>query len=199
MERPVVTNKDDLIKQLIEIVTKLEVRVALLERKQPVGFKPNCLEWLNAGSIPAPSISFDDFINKCLSIVPNHLYTVFDSNLIMGISDTIKETIETCGNETVPIRKGPSKSNEFYIYKSDEQWHIISTEQLNDVFEKLRNQFIAVFRDNWVTPNQDKINAEERYQQQYYNNFIKIMGGKNCTDYNTRQERLRKNLFQLLK
>ena len=196
--------------ELYQLIHDLSIRVASLEKQNKQlqqnagGLKPNSLEWLNSGILPPPTITFDVFLQNGMQKIQGHLNTVFSINLIEGITAVLKDTISDQPNkESLPIRGVPSNSSIFYVYKqmNDQPtcWYLMNNDELNNMFETMRKQFIADFRDHWVTSNQENIKYNESIQKQYYANFIQIMGGKNAINSDMRHDRLCKNLFQLLK
>lgn len=149
-----------------------------------------------------PSVSFSVWMGTpVLAAIPQHLNTVFQKDLLAGMSDLL---VACAVGENLPIRAFTNKVSEFYIYelnKNNEnmEWKKMDTKDIFQWFSLIESHFQTAFRDHWVVPNMSKINgSDEQFSQLYVLNYQKILGnGRMTTD--TRYQRLRNVLYNTIK
>ena len=190
-----------LIQELALRNEKLEKELAKLKHVQKQ--KINILEWLNSTNSSNPKIGFMDWILQVVySEIKNILETVYDSNLSTGLTKLFDNIIENNESNTIPIRAFENKSNVFYIYTKNPhefEWKIISNDEFNRILSKICHQFIVQFKNNWFTPNESKIENDEKYKDLYINYYKRILGGNERISDETRYQKVRNFIYTKIK
>jgi hypothetical protein len=139
----------------------------------------NIVDWLN-DSKTQPDICFDEWITtNVLTLVSKCLDTVYNNNLLEGLKHLFTTILEN-KIDILPIRCFDNKPNTFYIYETIEnqsKWSIITTKEFDRQLNKIGNQFILEFKNNWYLLHREKIETDENYKDMYINYYQKILGG----------------------
>jgi hypothetical protein len=181
----------------IEKLEKENRKLRGVERQQE---KMDITIWLRQQT---PSQSFASWISSVvLPRIPQHLETVFQKDLLSGVA----ELLTACAvGPDLPIRAFVNQPTEFYLYETSTEdantkvWRKIRAPDLNSWLALIESHFQTGFRDHWVVPNMEKINAkDEVFSERYVQYYQKILGnGRMTTD--TRYQRLRNHVFGLIK
>jgi hypothetical protein len=190
-----------LIQELALRNEKLEKEVAKLKHVQKQ--KMNILDWLNSphASKSNPTISFTDWVSQVVYAgIPDVLKIVYENNLTIGLTKLFENVLEL---ENLPIRAFENKNNIFYVFQknmdSDPTWNVLTTAELNNMFEKISHQFIVQFKKHWFIPNQHRVECDESYKDLYINYYQRILGGNERLSEDSRHHKLRLFMYSKLK
>jgi len=191
-------NSDHNIGELYEIIKNLTKRIEVLEneKEHPKG-KSNRIE-KTLRELSLPSLLFVDWVNNLLNRVEYYLETVFNNDLLFAIKRLLSDSIST-DRENLPIIVLNKKSNTFYYYNEEGNWTLLE----NTVFEikiinRINYRFLSDFNRLWYEKNAEKIKKSEEYSNLYNDYYMKILGGNRMSD-DSRNQKIRKHLYEILK
>lgn len=190
-------------RELYLIMQDMMFRIKKLEDenkklKQIQNKKINILEWLNTST--KPKLTLARWINE--HIIPNvnkYLETVFEENLVTGITKLIEEAISLFDIEELPLRTFENKPNVFFIYKKEDDKHIwlqISSTVFDKYITVISQQFVIDFNNKWYLENKSKIDSDETYKDMYVTRYKNIIGGNTSEEQNNK--RIREYIFKQL-
>jgi len=191
---------------LYKIIQSLSIRMDKLEKensklRQYSKKRINIVHWLN-DSKSQPDICFDEWItNAVLPLVSKCLDTVYNNNLLEGLKQLFTTILEN-KLDILPIRCFDNKPNVFYIYQNIEnqlKWSIIITKEFDRQLNRIGNQFILDFKNNWYLLYREKIETDEKYKDMYINYYQKILGGDDKMTDESRFQKLKIHLYQKMK
>jgi hypothetical protein len=145
---------------------------------------------------PKPSIAFKDWVELLLTLVQEKLNVVFENDLLHGINDVLKTGVENI--ETIPLIVFDRKPNSFYCYDETGNWSLIQISDFDNIIGRISYRFLVEFNRSWYQPNIKKIQESEEYKDLYNNYYIKILGGNRISD-ESRCQRVRNTLYNLIK
>jgi hypothetical protein len=190
-----------LIQELALRNEKLEKELAKLKHVQKQ--KMNILDWLNSPQAAKtnPTISFTDWISQTVyKGIPDVLKIVYENNLTVGLTKLFENVLE---QNNIPIRAFENKNNSFYVFETnantDPAWKLLSTAELNNVFEKISHQFIVQFKNHWFIPNQHRVESDESYKDLYINYYQRILGGNERLSEDGRHHKLKLFIYGKIK
>jgi len=190
-----------LIQELALRNEKLEKEVAKLKHVQKQ--KLNIGEWLNSpqSAKTNPEICFGDWLSRIVfKKIPDVLETVYQNNLTVGMTKLFENVLNQIN---LPIRAFENKNNTFYVFEKtldgESTWKILSTSDLNAVFEKISHQFIVQFKNHWFLPNQHRVEKDESYKDLYINYYQRILGGNEKISEDGRYHKLRLFMYGKIK
>jgi hypothetical protein len=98
----------------------------------------------------------------------------------------------------LPIRCFNKKVNTFYVYENN-SWKQILNSEFDKDLNKVCNQFIIDFKNNWYLVHCEKMETDERYKDMYINYYKKILGGDDKMSDDARFQKLRHYLYDIMK
>jgi hypothetical protein len=191
---------------LYKIIQSLSIRIDKLEKENAKlrnysKKRIDILDWLNS-SHTQPELCFEEWLNVQLSTkVTKHLDTVYNDNLLSGLKCVFDDIIES-KSALLPIRCFDNKANVFYVYEKNGdkfKWVLLSTKDFDKQLNRVCNQFIIEFKQNWYMVNREKMERDETYKDMYINYYQKILGGDDKMTDEQRFQKLRQYLYQTMK
>ena len=189
-------------RELYSIMQEMLIRINRLEDENKKSrhiqnTKINVLEWLNDSMKPKKTLA--KFINE--DILPNvskYLETVFDENLIVGVTKAIESAISTYDMDELPMRTFENKPNQYFIFKKDTEsnsnmWVQITSNQFDKYISLISSQFLLDFYNIWCVENKHKIETDEDFKDIHITYNRKIIGTGMGTEEN-RNKRIRESL-----
>lgn len=188
-------NNNDLlaiVQQLVQRVDKLEQDnqelLSLLD-----GRSINKL--VQFDNLPEPSISYDGWINFLLSSVKNELTTVFENDLLTGMNQVFRRSIDEF--PCLPILVFDRKPQTFYYYV-DSSWKALDNSDFENIMKRISYRFLADFNTEWYQLHKSKVKGSEEFNNLYIEYHKKILGGTRISD-ESRYQRVRQNLYNWIK
>ena len=202
----------DLYKLFQDFALRTETRMDNLEKQmakiaQLQKRKINILDWLNGEAQKKPEITFSTWMNQqIIPVVSNHLESVFQNDLLTGITQLFETAISSTDVLLLPICCFENKPNNIYIYKkansdvtdTERVWVHIMNSDFDTYLSILSNQFLVDFNKNWFSKYKEKIEVDEKYKEMYILYYKNVLGGDRMTE-ESRNHRIRQHLFRLLK
>ena len=186
------------IVKLYEIIKELTYKQAKQEKeienlKQFVNKtkkKLSIIDWLNENC--KKNVAFDIFI-KNIRIERKHLEYIFKYDFINGFIYIFQEILPL--NIDLPIRCFDQKSETFFIVKND-NWLVMTGLEYEEMIDIINRKIIVEFGE-WQRENYDKIIKDQKFNDIYENNIIKVLGTNKSKGktYN----RIKKKLYDYLK
>jgi hypothetical protein len=155
--------------------------------------KINVIEWLNANMKPV--MHFD-------AIIDTIIVTEQDVNMIMenAFNDTLNEifsrTIYDFKEGECPLFAFQEKTNAFYVFDKDNEWHELSRERLVKFLNKVHMKVSKVFYD-WKQTKMDRIKSDDIFAISCDKTFVKLMS----VEFNQENilAKVRNNMYAKLK
>ena len=189
---------------LYRIIQSLSMRMDKLEKENHIlrqhhKKKMNIIDWLNNAN-EQPENTFETWLTKDVFVNVQHcLDTVYNNNLLTGLKQLFDGILENSTGKNLPIRCFSNKQNAFYVYECVNKWKLISTADFDKQLNRICNQFIIDFKNNWYLVNREKMETDETYKDMYINYYQKILGGDDRMTDETRFQKLRQHLYQTMK
>jgi len=183
------------IGELYEIIKNLTKRIEVLEneKEHPKG-KTNRIE-KTLRELPPPSILFVDWVNTILNRVEFYLEIVFNNDLLFAI----KKLLTDSNTENLPIVVLNKSSNIFYYYNEEEKWILLENKDFDiKIINRINYRFLFEFNRLWYEKNVQNIRDSEEYSNLYNDYYLKILGGNRMSD-DSRNQKIRKHLYGILK
>ena len=99
-----------------------------------------------------PSILYNDWIEHIFLLIPSKLEIVFKNDLLKGIYQLLKESIENF--ESIPICAYNKKKLVFYYYnKETEKWEILENKKFDELISRICYRFLIEFKRCWYNVN----------------------------------------------
>ena len=172
-------------------IKELKNDMIILKKKQRI----NILEHLNSENGILPSLSLKDWI-KHIDVSVSHLIKVFETDLIQGIIECLKQAILISPN--IPFCSFIQKNKTLFVYRISSsssssasssnvgaKWEIMTHDDMKKAFNLLAFRFLQVFikwkQDNYFPDN-------EEWQEKIMIYSKKIIGQDICE--NTRAHRI---------
>lgn len=193
--------------ELFAYVKELSIRVGKLEKEnaqlkqfvQKEKKRIDVLDWLNNRCESVPDFTFTTWFTELP--VESYLEKVFEYDLLTALIKCLDHTFENM--EKPPICAFSQKAGMFYVFERSNsclgqlgKWSQISNKQLDKWFSFMATKMIAAFK-NWYEENKTTIDSDEKYKEQYFDYFQKVLGGKMNDE--TRNHRLRQFCYTKLK
>jgi len=191
-------NSDHNIGELYEIIKNLTKRIEVLEneKEHPKG-KSNRIE-KTLRELSPPSILFVDWVNTILNRVEFYLEIVFNNDLLFAIKKLLTDSIST-NTENLPIVVLSKSSNIFYYYNEEEKWILLENKDFDiKIINRINYRFLFEFNRLWYEKNVQNIRDSEEYSNLYNDYYLKILGGNRMSD-DSRNQKIRKHLYGILK
>jgi len=191
------------IHELYRIIQSLSLRMDKLEKENQIlqnyhKKKMNIVDWLNAMT-EKPETNFEIWMKTVVFVnVSNSLNVVYDDTLIMGLKHLFRCIIDNSQGIMLPIRCFNKKVNTFYVYENN-SWKQILNSEFDKDLNKVCNQFIIDFKNNWYLVHCEKMETDERYKDMYINYYKKILGGDDKMSDDARFQKLRHYLYDIMK
>jgi hypothetical protein len=196
------------VSELFAFVKELTVRVGKLEKEnielKQFAYKQkkrvDIVDWLNNRCEYIPELTFNRWMTELP--VESYLHKVFEYDLLTALIKCLDDAFEK-NSEKLPICAFSQKTGTFYVYDNsinclgqNFKWSQISNKQLDKWFSFMAKKIIAAFK-NWYEENKTTIDSDEKYKEQYFEYFQKVLGGKMNDE--TRNHRLRQFCYTKLK
>ena len=175
------------IQKMDNTIKELKNDVVILKKKQRI----NILEHLNSENGILPSLSLKDWIYH-IDVSVSHLIKVFETDLIQGIIECLKQAILISPN--IPLCSFIQKNKTLFVYRISSassatniiiRWEIMTHDEMKKALNLLAFRFLQVFiqwkQDNYFPDN-------EEWQEKIMIYSKKIMGQDICE--NTRAHRV---------
>jgi len=165
--------------------------------------KIKVLDYLNGDSIENPIYSFTDWVrNVILPDVKNHLETVFEKDLLTGMTELLVQNINN-KEKMVPIASFQCDKNIYYIYDLEGefnslQWFKLDSHEMDQYLCRMTKQFIYDFNNIWHRENEEKIRNNEDWEEKSVHYYTKILGGTRMKDQ-TLYRKIREFVYQATK
>lgn len=185
------SERDRLIRCMFLKMQKMETTIKelkndmiILKKKQRI----NILEHLNSENGILPSLSLKDWI-KHIDVSVSHLIKVFETDLVQGIIECLKQAILISPN--IPFCSFIQKNKTLFVYRipassnAGAKWEIMTHDDMKKAFNLLAFRFLQVFI-KWKQDNYFPDNVEWQEKIMIYSK--KIMGQDICE--NTRAHRI---------
>ena len=150
----------------------------------------NIIDWLNDNC--NKTLTFDKFITN-IELERRHLEYVFKYDFIDGMMYIFQELFPL--SDELPIRCFDQKPGTFFIVKND-NWVVMTALELENMLNTINRMIIKEF-GQWQTDNIDKIVKDERFNDIYNENVIKVLGTKRPHDVTF--TRIKNRLYKYLK
>jgi len=191
------TERDKLIRNMFykmqkmeKTITDLKNDVIKLKKKQRI----NILEHLNSENGIVPNLSLKDWIYH-IDISVSHLMKVFETDLIQGIIECLKQAIMLSPN--IPFCSFIQKNKTLFVYRipfstsssseenKNSKWEIMTHDEMKKTLNLLSFRFLQAFikwkQDNYFPDNED-------WQEKTMIYSKKVIGQDICE--NTRAHRI---------
>ena len=195
------SERDKLIRNMFYKIKKMDIIIKELKDdivKLKKNKKINILEHLNSENGIIPVLPLKKWIYN-IDINQNHLFKVFETDLVQGIIDCLKQAILIHPN--IPFCSFIQKNKTLFVYRvssspssSEEcvdekellsKWEIINHDEMKKALNLLSFRFLQIFikwkQDNYIPDN-------EEWQEKTMIYSKKIMGQDICE--NTRAHRI---------
>jgi hypothetical protein len=204
------SNNDDLpsFRDMFTLILELTAKNSQLEQKveelskwaESKKKKLNVIDWLNEKY--TKNIKYTEWLAGII-ITRTHLEAVFNSDMVIGCSEIIKNLLNfqgtdnkgTDNNETQPIKAFDQKDNILFIYNDDNKWEMLSPQMFANLMNSLSKNILTEFI-KWQTENKHRM-REDDFSYKYARNVQKIMGG-NLTQEQI-HTRVKKEIYNYLK
>ena len=182
--------RDKLIRSMMFKMQKMEntikdlkIDIVKLKKKQKI----NILEHLNSENGILPTLSLKDWIYH-IDVSISHLIKVFETDLIQGIIECLKQAILISPN--IPFCSFLQKNKTLFVYRicstsTSAKWEIMTHDDMKKMLNLLSFRFLQVFIQ-WKQDNYYPDNEEWQEKTMIYSK--KIMGQDICE--NTRAHRI---------
>ncbi len=184
-------------KELYNFVLNLSIKINKLEIENESFkniinhklLKINSVNWLNENK-KNTFIDFKDWYTAF--IVTDYLHTVFETDLINGISLLIENYYKN--TKDPPLFSFENKNKQFYVY-NNETWKQLDQYGFDSFIEIISNKFIVAW-SKYLIENQYLI-TEEKYIDQFNTYQTKIYGPSNNND--NRNSKIKQIIYNKIK
>lgn len=198
------------INDLLKLINNLSTRITTLEEqnieltKKIDNIQKNdsnktaskIVEQLN--NKPIPSLLYNEWIEQIFLLIPSKLEIVFENDLLKGICNLFKESIENF--DSIPICAYNKKKLLFYYYNEEtEKWEILENKDFDELISRICYRFLAEFKRCWYDVNIHKINTQEEYTNLYNSYYLKILGGDKKISNESFNNRIKTYFYSLIK
>jgi hypothetical protein len=163
-------SQESMVHYLIHLTTKyqeLEQRFTKLQASVITTRRKSIQEYLE--QLAPPEQTFAEWA-KTLEIPQNALETVFQHDLKSGIQEVLD-----IPRENIPIRAFSQKPNIFYLYDTDSEWRLMTTDEfacfVNRIERKLQRKY-----EEWAQEHREEHNVSEKAQNEKMKKMAKIHG-----------------------
>jgi len=186
--------------QLVHIVQELSIKYNKLENQlsemqkwvEKKKKKINVVSWLNINM--EPHIYFQDWIQTFV-IREEHFQFLMENTIIDCFQNILEEQL-TKKEIVYPIKCFSQKSNLFYVYTSDKEWHQMTFEDFIHLFKQIQGQLLKALT-TWKIKNKQYIEDNDSISILCNKTIIKLMEISFTKD--TVFGKIKTNLYNYLK
>lgn len=180
---PTVTTLYHIVQELAIENKKMREEISELHKHLTKGIKKvNVLEWLNTKQqdYPAPTKTFKEFM-KTLIVTQNAVHILMNDTALQTLNYIIEENFKTAITE-IPIKAFNQKTNNMYIYNSDQQqqtltttsWKKLQSEDFILFLKYIHSKILSELCD-WYNKNKTEILKGEKLSDMYDKTLYKLM------------------------
>lgn len=152
--------------------------------------KINVIQWLNNN---INNIEDFDIWYKNLTFNIDHLEYIFKLGNIDGLIEILNNIIIDKNN--IPIKCFGEKENTFYIFNKNNNWKIITNEQLIQFIKNLNRKITNLF-GSWQENNKHKL-QDEKFAEEYILKMQKVIGKD--IPFEIEANKIKNKIYKLLK